>query len=271
VATVREPTLAWVEAALGGTTGIRVAFGIVAVLAAGGLARAIAEVVRSRAEWFGAVLVASGTIAVVAGSRAPETQEAWAGLLLVAACCVHRVERAWPTAVLLLAACLIRELVVVMLLALLAEQLWRRRRSGVGVAGAALATFLIFYAWHTHEVLDRVSPSGHTSPGWFGFGGWPGAVDAVRFGSPLVLLPYAVSAVLVPLAVLGWASRRGPLAIGGGVVLAFGCLLIGVLARPDNVYWGLMFTPLLAPGIAFAPAAARDCARSAFRHANSRR
>jgi hypothetical protein len=39
-----------------------------------------------------------------------------------------------------------------------------------------------------------------------------------------------------------------------------------VLGRPDNVYWGFLFAPILPIGLAFAPAALRDLVRAARRH-----
>jgi hypothetical protein len=270
VPTVRQPGLTWFEAGVGGAGALTVAFllaGLAAVLVWG---RALTSVARSPAEWFVGVLAPAGTIAVLAVSRAPETHEAWVGVLLLAAVGARRTDRVGVVVVLLLLASLLRELVAPFLLLVLVEQVWLRRRLGAVLAGSALTAFLVFYAWHAHQVSELVPVAAQDSRGWIGLGGWPAVVDAVRFGSPLTLASHAWAAVLVPLAVLGWWSRREPLAVDVGAVLWVGLVLLALVARSDNVYWGLMVAPVLLAGLAFVPAALRRDDLSRFSCAPSR-
>jgi hypothetical protein len=76
--------------------------------------------------------------------------------------------------------------------------------------------------------------------------------------SLLLFLPLPAVALLVPLALLGWAGVRG--ATGERIALlllgyAAGLMLVG---RPDNFYWGILIAPLLPIGLAFAPRALLD-------------
>ncbi|MDX6276559.1 MAG: hypothetical protein QOJ72_687, partial [Nocardioidaceae bacterium] len=82
-------------------------------------------------------------------------------------------------------------------------------------------------------------------------GGWPFVVDAVRASSVLALLPFWVAAVLVPVALLGWVSRTGPLFETVSAFLLVYSLVFCVVGRPDNAYWGAFLGILLVPGVAF--------------------
>jgi hypothetical protein len=70
-----------------------------------------------------------------------------------------------------------------------------------------------------------------------------------------------VAAVLVPLALLGWASRTGSLATRVTVVLATFAGAFGIAARNDNAYWGLLVAALFVIGLAFVPSAVADLIR----------
>lgn len=68
-------------------------------------------------------------------------------------------------------------------------------------------------------------------------------------------MPVWTGAVVVPLALLGWLSRRGDFANRvtlGLFTYAAAFLCVG---RPGNFYRGFLFVVVLMPGLAFAPSA----------------
>jgi hypothetical protein len=67
------------------------------------------------------------------------------------------------------------------------------------------------------------------------------------------MAPYASVALLAPLALIGWAGWRSPLAARVFATLAAYAAMLMAFGRPDNFYWALMFTPLLMVGLTFAP------------------
>jgi hypothetical protein len=74
--------------------------------------------------------------------------------------------------------------------------------------------------------------------------------SVLRFFAP----PW-VAALLVPLALLGWAAWRSRLGTAGLAVQLVYAALFALLARPDNDYWGMLVVPTLFLGLIFTPAA----------------
>jgi hypothetical protein len=67
-----------------------------------------------------------------------------------------------------------------------------------------------------------------------------------------------LSAVYLPIALLGLAGWRGILGARLGLTAAAYVTAFAVVGQPFNDYWGLMYAPLLAFGFAAAPATLRD-------------
>ena len=64
---------------------------------------------------------------------------------------------------------------------------------------------------------------------------------------------HAVAAVLTPLALLGWAFARGTFGrLAGATLLAF-ALVFCVIGQSGNIYWGLLYAPLLLIGLSLSP------------------
>jgi hypothetical protein len=188
--------------------------------------------------------------------------EIWAGLLITLALAC-RTERHWLFSVALgLTAALLRELAFPFLL-VMAGAAWTsggRREAGAWIVAAAIA--LTALALHMISVGAVALPTDVTSPGWLVLGGWRFDLALARQSSLLLMLPNWVTAVVTPLALLGWwawpdAYARRTVAILGLWMAAF--LVFG---RPDNSYWGFLFAPLLPVGLALAPAALRDLVRA---------
>lgn len=257
---VREPTLAWVSAWVG--TGpmyaLLLALGAVVVLV---MVWRIGQLAGGKPGWLSGCLLLAGSVVVILGAQESQMHEFWAAFLLMLSIAV-RSERHWVGSVILgLLAAMIRELCIpyLVVMGFLAVREGHRREA-VGWFSAS-GLFAAFYGWHAHEVSTRLSGAGEASKGWADIAGWPFTVDAISFASILQPLPYGIAAVLVPLALLGWASRTGSLATRVTAVLATFAVAFGIAARHDNAYWGLLLAALFIVGLAFAPSALVDLVR----------
>lgn len=190
--------------------------------------------------------------------------EIWASLLIALSLALRRDDRWWPSVIVGLCAVLIRETALPYILAMvgfaLLERRWREMAAWSGVA----VLFGLALALHAAQVATVVLPGDPVSPGWAAMGGWRFFISAMRLTTPLTLMPLWVSALAVPLALLGWASWRTPWALRTLAILCGYALMLTLFGRPDNFYWGLLIAPLLLVGLAFAPIALRDLLRGAF-------
>ncbi len=187
--------------------------------------------------------------------------EAWsAALVLLALACWS--ERTWALSIpIALAAALMRELVAPFLCVMFVMALWERRRAeaigwglAIGVFGAALAV----HAARVHAVSTLADKA---SPGWVRSGGWPFILRIVHESSALIITPLWVVAVIVPLALLGWAHWTHPLARRASLYLGGFIAAFMVVGRQNTAYWGMLLSSLLLIGVAFAPAALLSLAR----------
>lgn len=262
--TVRLPTLAHIFAATGLTGGVL-------LVAATGLAAIIAWRRRLMAEpglpgyaRFAAMLIAANLSQILDRSWVL-IHEVVAGALIALALALYRPGRPWAAMAVLAVAVAIRETVlpVAALLGCFAL-LDRDRRAAAAWLAFGLGA-LAMLAFHAAAVAAVTSPADLPSPGWSSFGGWKTYLAFVHHTSAIRALPAWITALLVPLALLGWAAWRSRLAlIVLGVQLFFAALLMAV-ARSDNFYWAMMIVPTLSMGLIFAPAALAALARSLMR------
>lgn len=190
--------------------------------------------------------------------------EIWASLLIALSLALRRDDRWWPSVVVGLLAVLIRETALPYILAMTGFALLERRWREMAAWSGVVALFGIALTLHAAQVATVVLPGDPTSPGWAALGGWRFFISAMRLTTPLTLMPLWVSALAVPLALLGWASWRTPWALRTLAILCGYALMLTLFGRPDNFYWGLLIAPLLLVGLAFAPIALRDLLRGAF-------
>lgn len=255
--TMRLPTLATMLAWLGPAAAR-------ALLAALALAALIAWLIRLRPAFAeppqalipAALMAIGGAVTLYPGLIV--FHEIWAALLIALSLALWRPGRWWPAVLIGLAAAVIRETALPYLLAMagvaLLERRWRESLSW----SAAIGLVAVILVVHANAVASVVRADDAVSPGWSSFGGWPGFVAMMRLTTPLTLLPYAASAVLIPLSLLGWAAWRSSLALRTLLLLGGYSLMFALFARPDNLYWGLLIAPLLLGGLGFAPAGLRD-------------
>jgi hypothetical protein len=200
----------------------------------------------------GCLLVASSVV-LFGQAQYLTVHEIWAGLLVALSLALRR-PKYWIAAVLLgLLALLIRELALPYVAAMAAAALWERRwREACGWA-AAIALFAAALAHHAAAVSAVVSAGDRVSPGWSHKGDLQYFFAAVWQTGPLRSAPAIASAALTPLALLGWAGWRAPIATRGFAVMVGYAAMLTFFGRADNFYWALLFTPLLMAGLVFAP------------------
>lgn len=201
----------------------------------------------------GALMVYSGLM-VVLTLPALYLHESWAATLMTLSLPLQ--SRWWRLSVVCgIAALAFRELALpfalVMASCALLEGRWRE--AGWWVAG--MVAFFIALALHAWMVEAHISPEAGQGGGWLALGGW-GFVLTVNLWNVLIIsAPSWVIALWMPLALVGATVRQDPLGlrlmlIVWGYTLAF--LFVG---RDNNHYWGIIYGPLVAVSLTFAPAA----------------
>lgn len=149
---------------------------------------------------------------------------------------------------------------------------WRqRRRAELWAWLAALALFAAYFAWHYLAVQSQLGPNDVAyQEGWLQFGGANFVLATARFNGLLQLAPLWVTAILLPLCILGLIAWRDTAAQRIGLTVAVYIILFAFVGKPFDAYWGALYAPLLMFGVAFLPAAAIDLTK-ALRGADSRR
>jgi hypothetical protein len=192
------------------------------------------------------------------------SHEIWAGPLIALALALRRPGQ-WIEAVLVaLIAMLIQESAVLFALTMLALG-WvdGARREAIGWA-AAVGLFVIVLAAHAVAAGAAAGPPGGDAIGSLGLLGFGFAIRAIALVTPFTMLPLAVAAPLVGLALFGWASWASPAGLRGIALLVVTIALLGIAARADTVAWAALIGPILPLGLVFVPDAIRDLATRAL-------
>jgi hypothetical protein len=260
---VREPTLALLSARLGAPATLLL-FRLLA------LVTFIALLLRLReretpANWLVAASLAGLSIGLLAIPVLALWHEAWAALLVTLSLAVHSQKRWWLSCLIGIVAVLFREIAAPYLFVMAFAALAERRRAEAMSWAAAILLFALAMAGHAHMVAQHVLPTDPASPGWARLGGLRFILGMARETGSLSLLPLWISAVVVPLALLGWCARGDQFTDRVALTLLAFVLAFMLVGRPDNEYWGLLLAPLILTGLAFAPGAMMALSRSASR------
>ena len=248
----RLPTLAWLIATLG-------------ELPMANLLRALAGMAmlawiqtlkdlgfKRRGTILGVLLVYSSLVIVMPPATV-YLHEAWAATLIALSLALW--QRFWRLSILFgIAALAFRELALPYVFAMAVSAGWEGRwREATGwIIGASL--FLIGITWHASIVNPLIQPHALQGGSWLALGGWTFVLSANQLNIIILALGHWLTALWVPLALLGAGSSAGSLGnrlllIVGGYSFAF--LFVG---RPDNNYWGIIYGPLIALSLTFVPA-----------------
>lgn len=187
--------------------------------------------------------------------------ELWAGVLIALSVCAYALGR-WPIG---LAAAVLalffRELALPFCLLALSLAAWQRRRGEVIGWAAGLALYGAYFAFHVHEVSHWMAGVIATQAGgWVRFGGPAFVIGTTQMNVLLIYAPAWLAAALLPLSLLGLAGWRGETGWRLSLTAAVYLSAFAVVGMPNNAYWGLLITPLLALGWVALPPAVRDLA-----------
>lgn len=183
----------------------------------------------------------------------------WAGILIGLSICAYGLRRPGWGVAFGLSAVVLRELAapycVVCLLLAVWERRWRESLAWL----LGLTAYLAFYAWHAHYVMSLQLSGDHAHPdGWLQFGGAAFVIAIAQMNAYLLLLPQWVSAIYLPLAMLGFAGWNTAVGRRAGITACAFVILFAFVGQPFNQYWGSLVAPLLALGVAQAPTTISD-------------
>ena len=255
--TFRLPALAVIQACMPPMATQIVLFALIAGTAGAWFVRFKAAFIRTPPLIFAMLLLAGGMVVFIQRGLIG-FHEIWAGMLIALSLALRRDDR-WTTAVAIgLIAMLIREttLVYITIMGMLAFAEGHRREA-LGWA-ATILVLAVVLGFHAHAVADVVRPTDPVSPGWMGLLGFGFFVKTMMLSTALAVVPVVLAALLVGLALFGWACWTDPVALRVLTVFCGYAALLGLFGRPDTFYWGLMIAPLLLVGLAFAPDGLRD-------------
>jgi hypothetical protein len=184
--------------------------------------------------------------------------EIWAGMLIALSLGLYRPQQ-WPVSVLLaLVAALFRELALLYLAAMAASALYERRyREAAGWLSAALL-FCALFAWHLSVASHLYRAGDLSTKGWFALQGWPFVLETAKRNLALFYAGNWVVGIAVCLGLLGFAGQRDSWIARAGLVTGSYMAVFLFVGRPDNSYWGMLYSPLLPIGVALSPLALRD-------------
>ena len=173
--------------------------------------------------------------------------ELWAGVLVALSLGIYR--RNPPAAIACgLAALAIRELALLYVVIMLAFAIREKRIKEALAWGTGIIAFAAFLAIHATIVSKHVGPSDPSDPSWVRLAGWPQTVACANWMF-LAVTPCWLAGASLVLAIFG-AVCSGERRLAAVVILYCGAFM--AVGKSFNAYWGIMYTPLLAIGLAFS-------------------
>lgn len=261
--TFRLPTLAVVLAGLPPVTGIALLLALDAGVVFAWFLR-LRPVFRRPLPMVVAMILLLGGIVASFQPALIAFHEIWAGPLIALSLAVRRPGRWIEAAAIGMIAMLVREtaaLYVGIMAAAAVIDGERREAAGWTATLAVLAGVLAFHASAVAQVVKPLDPA---SPGWAGMLGVGFFFRTMALSTALNLLPGWIGAVLVALALFGWAAWRQPVAHRALATIIAYAVLIAMFGRLDTFYWGLMIAPILLVGLVFVPDALADLGTAAL-------
>lgn len=195
--------------------------------------------------------------------------ELWAGTLIAFSICSQALGRPRLAVLCGIAALFFRELTLPYCLVELGIAVWQKRLREAAGWLIGLALYAAFMAWHVAQVRHRIDHFGVMhAQGWLQWNGTAFILLTCQINYYLLQAPSWLAAIYLPLGLLGlasWKTSAGLRMLLTTVIYVAAFSVIGF--KPHNAYWGLMYAPLLAFGVAWAPAAVSDLIAVAFRPA----
>ncbi len=188
----------------------------------------------------------------------------WAGVLILLSICAYAIGRPGWGVICGLAAVFVRELAGPYAIVCLLLAVRQRRLREVAMWLVGLAAYGAFYLWHAQQAMALVGPTDHAhAGGWLQFGGAAFVISIAQMNAFLLLLPQWVTAIFLPLAILGFAGWNSPTGLRAGVTVCVYLTVFSFFGIAINQYWGSLIAPLLCLGAAQSPRALADLVRRA--------
>ena len=195
--------------------------------------------------------------------------DVWAGLFLALSIGSFGAGRSGWGVACGIAALFLRDLAGPYCLLMLAWSLAHRRRSEAVGWLAGLALYAGYFAWHATTVQALMRPDDLAHAGsWIQLGGLPFLIATAQMNCYLLLLPQWVTAVYLPLALVGLCGWRGEAGQRLGMTISLYLALLAAVGHPFNQYWGQLFAPLLCLAVAQSPAVLCEACRRAHLRQN---
>ena len=225
--------------------------------------------------WSKLLLESSGWISVLLGNilltfsvvcavlpSAIVWHDLWAGVLVAMSIGLYSKNRTLSVLFGLLALTL-RIQVVPFIIVMGCFALFEKRFRESGVWFAALGAFVIYVTIHAYFVSKHVTDS-DPSKNWIGFGGWSFIIATTRWTLPGIVGLSFASGALLPVSLFSLASWHNACARRAAATMLVYCFAFMIMGNPDNDYWGLLYSPLWAVGVACSPKTIRELCSAAL-------
>lgn len=243
------PGLGWAQALLG-------LLGIAAIILVAREWRTPLGLLRTRI----AALLAALSLG---GLLAPESvlfAEVAAGVLILLSFAAYAADWRWLGVAAALLALFVRELAAPAVIVALLYAVRDHRPREVVVLLLGIAAFAMSYALHAGAILSRLGPADLAyAAGWLQFGGLGFLARAAQFNGLFALAPVWLSALLLPLGLLGALAALPNLR--AAMVLVLFVAAFAIIGKPFNTYWGALFTPLMSLCLVWSVPTIRDLLR----------
>lgn len=183
----------------------------------------------------------------------------WAGVLIGLSLCAYLSGWRTTAVALGLAALAMRDLAALYcwLAAALALRELRWKEFALWCAG--FVVYALLFWWHAEAVAAHRPPDAIAHAGsWLQFGGAAFVISLAQVNGLLLSMPQPIAAVYFALALLGFASVKTPGWQRVGLAACCYVILFAFIGHSFNQYWGALFAPLLAIGVALSPQGFRD-------------
>ena len=207
------------------------------------------------------VLLLSFSVVCAVAPAATVMHDLWAGILIALSIALYGQNRPASLICGLIALSLrihVVAFVGVMGIFALLERRWREALIwSVGLV--AFGLYVSVHAW----IVSRHLNEADLAASWMGVGAWGFVMATTTWTLPGLLDARILSGPLLPVSLLSlavWPSPSGRRA--AGTMLAYICAFM-IMGNPGNDYWGLLYSPLWAVGVAYSPVMFRDLIKRA--------
>lgn len=143
---------------------------------------------------------------------------------------------------------------------------WKeKKRSEVAALAVGVLAYTVYLGAHVMKVNSLLTPADLPNPaGWVQFGGIAFLLRASCVGWLMILPPW-VTAIYLPVAVLGLAGWTLPVARRMGLTVGAYLAAFSIVGHFVNLYWGALYTPLLSFGAVLGAVSVYELSRIVLR------